>query len=168
MLFRSDPSVTTASAGQLVINEVLANNESAVAWEGAFPDLVELYNGGSQAISLSGVSLSDDPQQPDKLVFPADATMDPGEYLVLTADDDVAASASRLGFGLDVEGDGLYLYDATGERDKARELLANSTLPIRTVARECGYKDGSFFAREFRRYAGDTPKAFRNQNLFTD
>lgn len=52
--------------------------------------------------------------------------------------------------------------------EKARELLANSTMPIRSVARECGYRDSSFFAREFRRSAGDTPKAFRNQNLFTD
>ncbi len=116
LMGNGDPSVTTASAGQLVINEVLANNESTVAWEGAFPDLVELYNGSSQAISLSGVSLSDDPQQPTKFVFPADATMNPGEYLVLTADESIMASTNHLGFGLNAEGGGLSLYDATGER----------------------------------------------------
>ena len=40
--------------------------------------------------------------------------MNPGEYLVLTADD-AEASARHLGFGLGAEGDGVYLYDATGE-----------------------------------------------------
>ncbi|MBP7053221.1 MAG: lamin tail domain-containing protein [Phycisphaerae bacterium] len=110
-----DSSVTTVASGPLVINEVLANNESAVARDGVFPDLVELYNGGSQAISLSGVSLSDDPQELARFVFPSGTILNPGEYLVLTADNSIAASASDLGFGLDAEGDGLYLYDATGE-----------------------------------------------------
>lgn len=52
--------------------------------------------------------------------------------------------------------------------EKARELLAYSTMPIRSVARECGYRDSSFFAREFRRYAGEAPRSYRNKNLFTD
>lgn len=108
-------SVATASFEPLVINEVLANNESAVAREGAFPDLVELYNGGSEAISLSGMNLSDDPERPAKFVFPADATIGPGEYLVLIADDGLAESATYLGFRLDTDGDGVYLYDAAGE-----------------------------------------------------
>ncbi len=61
------------------------------------------------------MGLSDDPQQPAKFVFPAGVTMNPGEYLVLIADDGVAASANHLGFGLDAEGDGVYLYSAAGE-----------------------------------------------------
>lgn len=108
-------SVAAASFGPLVINEVLANNVSAVAREGVFPDLIELYNGGSEAIGLSGMSLSDNPERPAQFVFPADAAIRPGEYLVLIADDGLAASETHLGFRLDAEGDGVYLYDAAGE-----------------------------------------------------
>ncbi|MEN6425681.1 MAG: lamin tail domain-containing protein [Phycisphaerales bacterium] len=129
----SDPSLTTAPSGPLVINEVLASNESVVAMDGAFPDLVELHNGGSQAISLSGMSLSDDPQQPAQFVFPAGATMNPGDYLVLFADSETTASGYHLGFGLNAEGDGLYLYDAVGELIDSVEF--GSQIPDLSIGR---------------------------------
>ncbi|MGE5294707.1 MAG: lamin tail domain-containing protein, partial [Solirubrobacterales bacterium] len=128
-----DPSVTTAAVGQLVINEVLASNESAVVRDGAFPDLIELHNTGSEAISLSGMSLSDDPQEPAKFVFSAGATIAPGEYLVLAADDGLAASASHLGFGLDAKGDGVYLYDAAGAMIDSVEF--GSQIPDLSIGR---------------------------------
>jgi hypothetical protein len=107
---RNDMPRISSAASLLVINEVLAVNQSAVEHGGTFPDLIELYYDGPSAIDLSGMTLSDDPQLAEggaKFVFPAGAAMNPGQYLVLSADDD-------LGFGLSEDGDGLYLYDRDG------------------------------------------------------
>ncbi len=101
------------TSGRLVISEVLAVNHTAYEHEGTFPDVVELYYDGPTSLNLAGMMLSDDPQQPDKFVFPTGVTMDPGEYLVLFADAN-ATSGHHLGFGLKAEGDAVCLYDRTG------------------------------------------------------
>jgi hypothetical protein len=106
--------VVDTSYRDLVINEVLADNESVLEQGGAFPDMVELYYDGPAAMSLSGMSLSDDPAEPGKFVFPAGATIDPGEYLVLYADGDVTAPGLHLGFAFHADGEAVTLYDKTG------------------------------------------------------
>ncbi|MCU0915536.1 MAG: lamin tail domain-containing protein [Planctomycetes bacterium] len=98
---------------RLVLNEVLAANRSAVAHGGTFPDVVELYYDGPTALDLSGMSLSDDPQQPIAFVFPSGVRMNPGTYLVLYGDSG-SGSDLYLGFGLKDEGEDLYLYDRAG------------------------------------------------------
>ncbi len=114
----SQPTTATwtvdTSHRQLVINEVLAVNETTYDHEGTFPDVVELYYEGPAAMSLAGMSLSDDPQQPDKFVFPAGATIAPGKYLVVFADANAVTSGLHLGFALADEGDAIYLYDRDG------------------------------------------------------
>ena len=51
----------SANAQSIFINEVMADNESAVFdQEGDYPDWIELYNDESQAIDLEGYFLSDD------------------------------------------------------------------------------------------------------------
>jgi hypothetical protein len=99
---------------QVVINEVLALNTTAYEHEGTFPDLVELYYDGPGVLSLAGMSITDDPCQPKRFVFPQGTSMNPGDYLVLFADSDATTSGIHLGFGLAAEGDGLYLYAADG------------------------------------------------------
>jgi hypothetical protein len=99
---------------RLVINEVLAINEVIHEHEGTFPDVVELYYDGPTAMSLAGMSLSDDPAQPDKFVFPAGTTIGPGKYLILFADANTFTSGMHLGFALAGDGDGVYLYDRDG------------------------------------------------------
>jgi hypothetical protein len=100
---------------RLVINEVLAINATRYEHEGTFPDLIELYYDGPGAMSLTGMSLTDDPKRPDRFVFPQGVTMSPGDYLVLIGDDDVTGSGLRLGFGLDGDGEAVYLYDREGK-----------------------------------------------------
>jgi len=99
---------------QIVINEVLAANTSALKHDNGFPDAVELYYDGPTSLSLTGMSLSDDPQDPRKFVFGAGVTMNPGQFLVLYADSGVAGTGLHLGFGLKDEGGGVYLYDKAG------------------------------------------------------
>ena len=72
---------------RLVINEVLADNDGVIAHEGTFPDIIELCNSGSSPVDLAGMSLSDNPDSPDKFTFPAGTTLAPGDFLVLFAND---------------------------------------------------------------------------------
>jgi len=103
---------TTSS--RLVINEVLAHNKSAVAHEGTFPDMVELYYDGPASLNLSGMRMTDDPNDRTKFVFPAGATIASGQYLVLFADANAVTSGVHLGFALADEGESIYLYDKNG------------------------------------------------------
>jgi len=98
---------------RLVINEVLAVNESVLDHEGTFPDLVELYYDGPGPLDLSGMSMTDDPNVLG-FVFPAGTRMTPGQYLVLYADSDPETSGLHLGFACSSEGEGVYLYDRSG------------------------------------------------------
>ncbi|MFV2067617.1 MAG: lamin tail domain-containing protein, partial [Pirellulales bacterium] len=95
----------------LQISEILASNRAAVEQAGTFPDLVELANRGGSPIDLSGISMTDDPADPDKFVFPDGTSIDPGQRLVLSADRQFGAPGIHLGFSLNSEGEGLFLYD---------------------------------------------------------
>ena len=102
------------SYSKLLINEVLANNITTLDRAGSFPDLIELYYDGPSAMSLSGVSITDNPDEPGKFVFSSGTSIDPGQYLVLYADSDSNTSGIHLGFALNGDGEGLYLYDRSG------------------------------------------------------
>jgi hypothetical protein len=103
-----------SSYRQMVINEVLAINNSAVQHEGTFPDIVELFYDGPSSLDLSGMSISDNAAEPRRFVFPAGVIMTPGQYLVLYADSNTATSGIHLGFALDGGGDAVYLSDKSG------------------------------------------------------
>jgi hypothetical protein len=96
---------------KLIINEVLATNDSAIEHEGTFPDLIELYYDGATSLDLSGMVITDNPESQSGFVFPAGATISPGEYMVLIADSDTTTSGVHLGFALSSGGEGVYLYD---------------------------------------------------------
>jgi len=102
------------SYSKLLINEVLAINISSVEHEGTYPDLIELYYDGPAALNLSGMSISDNPEDPARFVFPAGATLQPGAYLVLYADSGTTTSGIHLAFALNGNGEGIYLYDRSG------------------------------------------------------
>lgn len=48
--------------------------------------------------------------------------------------------------------------------EKAKLLLRNSAFTIDSVARRCGYRDGAYFHRVFRKAAGVTPLRYRLEN----
>jgi AraC-like DNA-binding protein len=48
---------------------------------------------------------------------------------------------------------------------RAREMLAQTSLPIHSIAYALGYETPSNFARSFKRWTGMTPKAFREEKL---
>ncbi|MHC4742982.1 MAG: lamin tail domain-containing protein [Planctomycetota bacterium] len=113
-IWQSDPChissrswTVDTSYSRLVINEILAHTH------GAMPDIIELYYDGPGPINLTGMSLTDDPHEPNKFVFSpynsTRTTMNPNEYLVLYGDLNTHIK-DHLGFGLSADGEGLYLY----------------------------------------------------------
>jgi hypothetical protein len=67
--------------GQLVINEGSNRNYLAFPDEDSeFPDWIEIYNSGTDTISLAGYSLTDDATVPQKWTFPP-ISIPPSEYL---------------------------------------------------------------------------------------
>lgn len=73
------------AAASPTISEFLARNDGSIRDEdGDRPDWIELRNTSSQAINLSGFSLTDDPAIPAKWVFP-DRTLAGGSYLIVFA-----------------------------------------------------------------------------------
>ena len=97
--------------GGLVLNELMPVNDSTHADEfGEFDDWVEIANAGASPLDLAGLSLTDDLAYPSAFVFPA-ITLDPGEYLVVWADDSTAQGSLHAGFKLDGDGECLYLIE---------------------------------------------------------
>jgi hypothetical protein len=125
---------------KLAINEILARNISAVEHEGAFPDMVELYYDGPALLDLSGISITDNPNEPNKFVFTG-GTINPGQYLVLYADTNTVTSGIHLGFALDGDGDAVYLYDKNGiELDSVKFGLQLADLSIGRVGRDGNWR----------------------------
>lgn len=95
----------------LVLNEVMANNASTVADEmGDYDDWIEITNVGAAPIVLDGLELYDHFDGTVPFVFPQ-ATLDPGAYLVIWADEETGEGPFHAPFKLDADGEDLYLVD---------------------------------------------------------
>ena len=131
--YQNDPLVYPADAGipgratvsrtwivnglksPVLFNEVLAANVAAVPVSVTkFPDLVELYNPGTNAVSLAGMGLTDEADRPFKFTFPAGASIAARQHLVLYADSDATPAGFHLGFSLQQEGEALFLTASNG------------------------------------------------------
>jgi hypothetical protein len=105
--------IVSHPAPGLVINEVLAANQSAAEHEGTFPGMVELYYDGTSSLDLSGMSLVNGAANATKFVFRTGTKIASKQYLVLYADA-ATTSGTHLGFVLNPEGDSLALRTKSG------------------------------------------------------
>lgn len=72
-----------AEPGTILFSEVLAENMAFLAdMNGDFSDWIELYNTGSRTVNLEGWYLSDNPEDPEKWIFP-NFEIQPGERKLL-------------------------------------------------------------------------------------
>jgi len=97
--YRADEYLRALNLSRVFISEVMASNDNVTAVAGADnKDWVELYNGGSDAVDISGWGLSDNINWPRKWQFPQGTVIWPGEYKVVMLDaksaDDGALHAS--------------------------------------------------------------------------
>ena len=58
-------------------------------------------------------------------------------------------------------GSGIYEYLLKIRMEKAKELLANSSLQIQQIAQETGYNDSNYFSKAFKTYTSLSPKEYR-------
>ncbi|MGC3961266.1 MAG: lamin tail domain-containing protein [Verrucomicrobiota bacterium] len=105
-------TANSAPPTQLIqLNELMAENVSAVNNGGTFPDWIELRNPGVSSVNLTGWSLSDDGDA-RKFVFPA-TSIPAGGYLTVWCDATTNTTPGlHTGFSLDKDGETVSLYDA--------------------------------------------------------
>ena len=99
-----------ASLGSIRLNEVLAENRLSVTNGNFTPDYIELFNETNVPLSLAQFSLSDDPAQPARFVFPPGSVIPPGGFLTVWCDTATNAPGLHTGFALDNEGQTVALF----------------------------------------------------------
>lgn len=103
-------------AGTVVVNEFLAintDNEENEYFEKT--DWIELYNTTASPVSLYGLFLSDDPENPMKFAFPEDAVIPASGYLAVWADEQTSTDTYlHANFKLSGSGEHILLSDYTG------------------------------------------------------
>ena len=107
-------------------------------------DWVELYNYGTEAVSLQGWYLSDDPDSPGKCALP-NVILQPQDYLTISAD------AKTLPFGLRAAGETVVLSAPDGT------AVQTITVPAAVPGLSYGCTDETAFPTEFGWYAVPTP-----------
>jgi len=95
----------------VVLNEVLANNQTITNSNGTTSDWVELYNPSTNTVDLTDVSLSNDSNDPRKWVFPIGTTLASHAYKVIYFDNNSPLSGTNTGFSLKANGDAVFLFD---------------------------------------------------------
>lgn len=102
--------ITTSTQAQLVINELMASNDSLVADEaGEYDDWLEIYNRGDDFVNLSGYFLSDRFTELDKWAFPAGYLLAPDSYLTVWVDKDEEQGDLHTSFKLSGGGEQIIL-----------------------------------------------------------
>lgn len=137
-------SYSTASIGQVVINEVLAQNTSTVIDPaGEYDDYIELYNNSSNLISCANIYLSDNFSTPLKWQFPSSASIAPYSYLIVWADNDTTQAGLHANFKLSSTGESVMLSYPSGL------VLDSLTFGVQTAnisMQRCPNGTGSFIA----------------------
>lgn len=103
-----------ADVSRIFINEIMADNGKTVAdASGEYDDWIEIYNGSKTAVNIGGLYLTDDYSIPTLWRIPAHApdstTIQPGKFLLLWADGDVAQGVLHAGLKLNAGGEKLAL-----------------------------------------------------------
>lgn len=102
----------------LFISEYSMNNRYTYPdSEGNCHDFVELYNPSDKAVSLAGMSLTDDAQNPHKWSFPSNITIEPKGYLLiyLSGKDGLINGELHASFGIGKADTVLQLTNARGQ-----------------------------------------------------
>ncbi len=101
-----------APIGNIVISEFLAAGSTLTDLNGDTEDWVELENQGETSVNLLGWSITDDPDEPRKFVFP-NKVLNPGErWVVFTSGKNLTGAEVHTNFKLSTTGEPLVVYNA--------------------------------------------------------
>ena len=97
-----------------LLNEIMASNVSAYIDPdfGAFPDWIEIYNPGEEAVNLGGYTLTDDIRDPAKWTVPTGTLVPARGYLLFWADG--RDNGRHSNFRLSRDGEEVALYNSDG------------------------------------------------------
>lgn len=96
----------------VVINEFMADNDTLTAPVGIKADWVELHNTTSSTVSVAGMYLSDNRNNPAKWQFPAGTTIPANGYLTVWAYDTTFPGALHASWALSAGGEHIRLSNA--------------------------------------------------------
>ncbi|HTD86342.1 MAG TPA: lamin tail domain-containing protein, partial [Candidatus Binatia bacterium] len=145
-----------AGRGNLVINEILAANQTGLIDEdGDYEDWIEIYNRGTNTLDLTGWSLSDDPEDPGRWSFNS-GSITPGGYVIVFASGKDRRSGGgtnrfHTNFQLATGGEFLGLYTP----DSPRQLASGLDYPLQRNDNSYGYDS----AGTLRYFGTPTPSA---------
>ncbi len=108
----SDTWVVDSTLSRLLINEVLADNGGVYDHEGSFPDFIEIWNDSPDLRDVSTMVLSDNDNPASGWSFPPGTLIPAGGYLLVFANAQDATSGLHSGFGIDNDGEAVFLFDA--------------------------------------------------------
>ncbi len=109
---------TTPALSNIVLNEIMADNATIIQNGTNYPDWVELFNRGTNSVSLTNWSLTDSGSA-RKFIFPTNITIAAGDYLVIWCDSRTNLPGIHTLFGLNKAGGNIFLYDANTNRADA-------------------------------------------------
>ncbi len=121
----------TAASSAIVFNEVMAANSTCLADpQGQYDDWIELANTSDQPVDLSGMFLSDSPDNPLKWGFPQGSVIEAGGYLLVWADEDGGDSPGlHANFKLSSsKGETLWLYDTAAHKHALLDSVSLGSL----------------------------------------
>jgi hypothetical protein len=99
----------------LFINELMADNQITIAGpDGTYPDWIELFNAGNEAIDLSGMYLTDNLTKPVMWRFPNNTSIASGGYLLIWADNSSDQTSLHANFALRANGEEVGLFASDG------------------------------------------------------
>ena len=98
------------------IHEFVAKNNAGIQDEmGEYEDWIELMNTGATAVDLSGCYLTDNLEIPTKWAFPTGASIQPGQTLLVWADEDEQQGLFHASFKLSADGESIHFFDRDGQ-----------------------------------------------------
>ena len=107
------------AVGSLLINEVLASNDSLLFdLNGEDDDWIELVNTTNTPIDLAGFYLSDNPLNLMAWVFPAGTSIPANGYLLVWADKDTLQQGLHANFKISADGEYVYLSNGLNVHDQ--------------------------------------------------
>jgi len=111
------PARLASGTGELLINELMADNERTFEdpdEPGAFEDWFEVYNPGSRPVEMSGMYITDNPENPTKWRVGPGVTIPAGGYLIFMADNEPAQGPRHASFALSADGESISIYASDG------------------------------------------------------
>jgi hypothetical protein len=95
----------------IFINEIMAVNSNCCVDEfGDYDSWIELYNAGEHEVDLSGMYLTDDPDDPTRFLI-GDTVIPAGGYVVFWADEETGEGVTHVNFTLNESGGSIGLID---------------------------------------------------------